>query len=65
MPKKSIFELNLCLHSGRNWLGVMFRALLYRLLDLDIKNIGADVFGDLRNVVLEENGEDKMVRGSN
>ena len=25
------------------------------------KKIGAEVFGELRSVVLEENGEDKMV----
>ena len=30
--------------------------------DLDTKIIGAEVFGELRNVVLEENGEDKMVK---
>ena len=35
------------------------------LRDLDTKKIGTDVFGDLRNVALEENGEDKMVRESN
>ena len=33
--------------------------------DLDTKKIGAEVFGELRNVVLEENGEDKMVRENN
>ena len=31
------------------------------LRDLDTKKIGAEVFGELRNMVLEENGEDKMV----
>ena len=35
------------------------------LRDLDTKKIGTEVFGELRNVVLEENGEDKMVRESN
>ena len=30
--------------------------------DLDNKKIGAEVFGELQNVMLEENGEDKMVR---
>ena len=34
------------------------------LRDLDTKKIGTEVFGELRNVVLEENGEDKMVRES-
>ena len=29
-----------------------------------LKNIGGEVFGEHRNVVLEENGEDKMVRES-
>ena len=29
------------------------------------KRIGTEVFGELRNVVLEENGEDNMVRESN
>ena len=32
---------------------------------LGTKKIGAKVFGELRNVVLEENGEYKMVRESN
>jgi hypothetical protein len=27
--------------------------------------IGAEEFGELRNMVLEENGEDKTVSGSN
>ena len=35
------------------------------LRDLDTKKIGTEVFGELRNVVLEENGKDKMVRESN
>jgi hypothetical protein len=35
------------------------------LRDLDTKRIGTEVFGELRNVVLKENGEDKMVRESN
>ena len=35
------------------------------LRDMDTKKIGTEVFGELRNVVLEENGEDKMVRESN
>ena len=35
------------------------------LRDLDTKEIETEVFGELRNVVLEENGEDKMVRESN
>ena len=35
------------------------------LRDLDTKKIAVEVFGELRNVVLEENGEDKMVRESN
>ena len=29
---------------------------------MDTKKIGAEVFGELRNAVLEENGEDIMVR---
>ena len=33
--------------------------------DLDTKQIRAEVFGELWNVVLEENWEDKMVRESN
>jgi len=35
------------------------------LWDLDTKEIGTEVFGELWNVMLEENGEDKMVRESN
>ena len=30
-----------------------------------LKKIGEEVFGELLNVVLEENGEDKMVRENN
>ena len=32
------------------------------LRDLDTKKFEPEVFGELRNVVLEENGEDKMVK---
>jgi hypothetical protein len=35
------------------------------LSDLDIRKIGAEVFGELLNVVLKENGVDKMVRENN
>ena len=35
------------------------------LRDLDTKKIGAEVFEELLNVVLEENGEDKMIIESN
>jgi hypothetical protein len=35
------------------------------LRDLETKKIGAEVFGELCNVVLEENGGDKMVREIN
>ena len=53
------------MNSGRNWGDVIFRALLYWLRDLDNKTIEAEVFGELRNLMLEENGEDKMARESN
>ena len=33
--------------------------------DPDTNKIGAEVFGELRNMVLEKNGEDKMTRESN
>ena len=42
----------------------MFGACFIWLRDVDTKKIGAEVFGDLRKVVLEENGEDKMMRKS-
>ena len=35
------------------------------LRDLDTKKIRAEVFGELRNVVLDEYGEDKMARENN
>ena len=35
------------------------------LRDLDTKKIVTEAFGELWNVVLEENGEDKKVRESN
>ena len=57
MPKKHLTE--------KYWLSVMFGALIYMAQRLGIKKTGAEVFGELRNVVLEENGEDKMVRESN
>ena len=46
-------------------LGVIFGALYYKLRDLDIKKIESQVFGDLRNVMLEEIGEDEMDGESN
>ena len=46
--------------SGKNWLGVMHGALLYMA-----QRPGVEVFGELWNVVLDEDGEDKMVRESN
>ena len=39
--------------------------LLYILRDLDTKKVGADVFGEIQNVALEENGEDKIVKENN
>jgi hypothetical protein len=35
------------------------------LKDLNIKTIGAEVFSELRNVILEDNGENKIFRLSN
>ena len=35
------------------------------LRDLYTKKVGTEVFGELRNIVQEENGEDKMVGESN
>ena len=35
------------------------------LRDMNIKKIETEVFVELPNVVLEDNGEDKMVRESN
>ena len=35
------------------------------LEDLDSTQIGVEVLGELRNVVLDDNGENKMVRESN
>ena len=35
------------------------------LRNLNTKKTGAEVFGELRNVVLEENGKDKRVRENN
>ena len=43
----------------------MFGSLFYMAQRPGHKKIGAEVFGDLRNVVLEQNGQDKMVRESN
>ena len=41
-------------------------SLLTRKLNIELKKkIGTEVFGELRNVVQEENGEDKMFRQSN
>ena len=38
---------------------------LYVTRDLDTKKIGAEVFGEHQNVVLKDNGEDKIVSESN
>ena len=35
------------------------------LRDLDNEKIGAETFGELCNVVLEENGTNKEVKGNN
>jgi hypothetical protein len=43
----------------------MFGALHCMVGDLDTKKIRTEVFGELRSVMLEENGKDKMVRKSN
>jgi hypothetical protein len=40
----------------------MIGALLYMAQRPEHKKIEAEVFGELKNVVLLENGEDKMVR---
>ena len=46
--------------SGRNLLDVKIGALLYMT-----QRPGAEVFGEILNVLLQENGEDKIVRESN
>ena len=38
---------------------------LYGLETWILKKIGTEIFGELRNVVLDENGEDKMARENN
>ena len=47
------------------WVYKENRIYVINLLYLDTKKIGTEVLGELRNVVLEENGEDKMVKESN
>jgi hypothetical protein len=47
-------------NAGRNYLDVMLAAL-----HCMAKKFGVEIFGELQNVVLEENREDKMVRESN
>ena len=45
---------------------MMYAELCFTWLrDLDTKKIRVEVFGVLRNMVLEESGEDEMVKGSN
>ena len=51
------WKASYALNSGTNWLDVMFGAWLY----METKKIGAEYL-EFPNVVLEENGEDKMVR---
>ena len=41
-------------------LDVRFGALRIWLRDLGIKKIGAAIFGEIWNVVLEENGEERI-----
>ena len=38
---------------------------IIQLIDLNTKKIKVEVFVELRNVVMEENGEDKMERENN
>ena len=52
-----ISKLNIEL--GRNSPAIIFEALNY-FRDLETKKIGAKVFRELQNVLLEENGGDKM-----
>ena len=43
------------------WKNVV-RCYVWRIALFGSNKIGAELFGELRNVVLEENGEDKMIR---
>ena len=54
------------LNSRRNWLGVMFGALYYvAQWSGNYEYFRTEIFEELWNVVLEENGEDKIIRESN
>ena len=58
LTSKSSIELR-----GENCPGVIFETLHFVWLrNLDNKKTGKKVFRELPNVVLEENGEDKMLR---
>ena len=54
----------LCLVEKRNRLLYLEHCVVW-LRDLDTKTIGVEIFGELRNVVLEEYREDKMMRERN
>ena len=43
----------------------MFGSVALYGSEICIKKIGAEVVGEFSNVVLEENGEDKIIRESN
>ena len=53
------------MNSVRNYSDVILEYYIVWLRDLDTEKIGAGVFGELRNVVLEENEEDEMAMKRN
>ena len=66
LPKKHLQKNATLDKQAKHWTQEENGALLYMAQrDLDTKKIGAKVFGELWNVVQEENGEDKTAREIN
>ena len=62
--REFIYTKNALTHFTTLWFEYLKHCFKW-LRDLDTKKIETEVFGELWNVVLEKNGQDKMVRGSN
>ena len=63
--KNITFTSNLNIEFRKKLVRFMFEAYIVWLKETDIKKIGVEIFGELQNVELEENGEEKMAKESN
>ena len=63
LPKKHLKKNTTLDKQAKHWTQEETGKVL--CLDLDIKKIGPEVFGEFWNVVLEKKGEDKIIREIN